>query len=434
VKVALPGDAPPAQPDTPDDDTSVVGGWGRGPRSGVVTNLGREVALEVGGVPAGEFVEARIAIPTAAFTVEPSGPPRLPTILAEERAFIDDREAEEQRALAGSIAAPIVALAGVGGFLVVWRKWGKEPPPPDTIGDYWREPLDDPPAVTATNLQFGTVPNAAFSATVVDLAQRGHLRIEELGEGRSSDYRFTWVGNAKDPLLPHEEDLLEHLFRHQPSTTGKEFAAWAKGDAESAQRFWQGWKKQVRKEVDTRGYLDRGRVAPWVAWAAVTVALLLGGVITLALGSWLGVVPLAAGAIVLILGVLMRRRTPRGAEKAEEAKALRRFLKDFSTLDEAPVASLAIWERYLVAAVTLGVAGDLVRGLAMKVPQVAAAPGFATWYVASGGLHRLDGLGRFGNDFASTAVSAMAPSSSGSGGGFSGGGGGGGGGGGFGAR
>ncbi len=437
VVVGLPGDFPPASPTTPDTDTEVVRAWAHGPRNGAITNTGQQVDLAVRDVPAGEFVEARIAVPSAAFTVAPQGGPRLPTILREERAFIDDREAADQRARAGNLAAPVVALGGVGAFLAVWWKWGKEPKAPE-LGDYWREPLDDPPAITVANLSFGTVPSSAFSSTVIDLAQRGHLTIEEerrqqLGPD-TTEYHFVWKGNAKDPLLEHERELLEQLFQGRARTSSTEFAAWARTNPGPAQAFWQEWKGDVRTELDTRGYLERGRSAPWVAWAAVVALLIGGGVVALALGGLLGLIPLAAGIVVLCLGGLMRRRTTRGAAKAEEAKALKRFLKDFSTLDEAPVASLAIWERYLVAAVTLGVAGDLVRGLAIKVPEVAASSSFATWYVLSGGgLGRLDGMSRFGGDFGTAAVSALAPSSTGSGGGFSGGGGGGGGGGGFGA-
>jgi uncharacterized membrane protein len=95
---------------------------------------------------------------------------------------------------------------------------------------------------------------------------------------------------------------------------------------------------------------------------------------------------------------------------------------------------MAIWDRYLVDAVTLGVADDLVRGMSVKVPEVAASSGFAAWYVGGSGMNRFSSINRFGTVFGNSAVTSMTPSKSGSGGGFSGGGGGGGGGGGFGAR
>ena len=119
----------------------------------------------------------------------------------------------------------------------------------------------------------------------------------------------------------------------------------------------------------TRGYLERGRYAKWIWW--IVIALVLGVIGVVAVrprGMGRPRAAIGAAVAVLAFGSTLRRRTEKGAEKAAEAEALKRFLKDFSTLDEAPVESLAIWERYLVDAVALGVANDLVRGMALKVP------------------------------------------------------------------
>ena len=149
--------------------------------------------------------------------------------------------------------------------------------------------------------------------------------------------------------------------------------------------------------------------------------------------------PIGAAVVLFLFMRTLLQRTPAGARRAAEWDGLRSFLKDFSRLDEAVSGDMIIYERYLVAAVALGVADELVRGLSLKVPEVVANPGFATWYVASSLGHGLggSGLGDFGSfdsTFGST-TGAFTPQSSGTGGGggFSGGGGGGGGGGGFGA-
>jgi hypothetical protein len=86
-----------------------------------------------------------------------------------------------------------------------------------------------------------------------------------------------------------------------------------------------------------------------------------------------------------------------------------------------------------------------VEGLRLRVPEVAADPGFAPWYVGlsftgagvGGGLAGMGNLSTFASHFGGGTTAAFTPKSSSSGsggGGFSGGGGGGGGGGGFGAR
>ena len=82
------------------------------------------------------------------------------------------------------------------------------------------------------------------------------------------------------------------------------------------------------------------------------------------------VVPLLILAVVfngLVLGIFaaMRRgyvkRTPEGALEAARWAAFRRYLKDFSRLQEAPAISLALWDRFLVYAIGFGLAEEVLE-------------------------------------------------------------------------
>ena len=428
-----------------------VRAWGHGPPSGRVSIEGDTVRLSTGRVGDGSFVEARVTVPATALDVAPSGEPRLPRILEEEAEWAAARQAELDRSTWANRLSPVAALVAVVAFLVVWWRWGKEPRPPDDIGDYWREPLTDPPAVVMATLRFGTIPNGAFSATLVDLAQRGYLtireeRVERFGPDKVT-YHFRRLKSSAD-LPSWERRLMDRLFAGGDETTMDDLTRWAREHPGTAQEFWKDWQAALRKDLRSRQYVEPVHPLPYLlvglaALAAIGVgvaALVLGGVVETF--NVLGLAPILVGVALLPAMVVLRRRTPLGARKAAEAEALARFLKDFSRLDEAPVASMVVWERYLVDAVALGVAEDLVRNLALRVPEVATNPSFATWYVGSqvlaghgGGVASgLAGIGSFAVDVGRGAAGAFRPSSSGSGGGFSGGGGGGSGGGSFGAR
>ncbi|MGH2692368.1 MAG: DUF2207 family protein, partial [Actinomycetota bacterium] len=124
-------------------------------------------------------------------------------------------------------------------------------------------------------------------------------------------------------------------------------------------------------------------------------------------------------------------------ERVAKWAAFRRYLKEFSTFEDAPAAAVTIWEHYLVYAVALGVADEVeeqVRGLvpAEQLPQPwPGAPSGADGYV-----YYHHSIGSSPAHVASNAASAVGWSSGwgssssggGGGGGFSGGGGGGGGG------
>ncbi len=253
-------------------------------------------------------------------------------------------------------------------------------------------------------------------------------------------YRFDNLRHEDvDGLAPWERSLLGQVFDGVESTTQEELTTRSRAHQAQSQAFWSGFRAAIKGEVRSAGYLLVHRPVPYLLTFALLVALITYGAVTLAAGSAWGAACLVVAFGVFVCTRTLRRRSAEGARRAAEWDGLRRFLKDFSRLDEAVSGDLVIYERYLVAAVALGVADELVRGLATRFPEVAANPGFATWYVAASLDHgtagpSFAGLGSFAGTVGATTAAFTPPSSSGGGGGgFSGGGGGGGGGGGFGA-
>ncbi|MBK5224474.1 MAG: DUF2207 domain-containing protein [Acidimicrobiia bacterium] len=442
----------------PDGDGEVLV-WAHGPLDGVIDTTGNVVDAEVPDVPAGQFVETRIAIPVERFDVSPGTIELLPDILTEEQAWADEanerreevRRREELREDVQSfllvVIAPIIGLAGVA-FWLIWNKWGRDPAPPDDIGDYWREVPDDPPAVAVAFLNWNAVSADAYSATILDLARRGHMTIEEVPTERllrkdTVEHTFTRSSHrTTDGLRPFENRAVQWLFMEGDTITQSELVERNREHQSAATSFWTGFQNEVKDDLKRRKYVVGGKGAAFALHVLLICALGAVGVLALAFGAWIPAAVALAGALVLIpFGFLLRSRTPAGTRRFTEWTALRRFLKDFSSLDEAPVGHLALWEHYLVAAVALGVADELIRGLETKFPELmdqSSGVGFAPWYIASSvsGHGRFGAMGSFSSEFGSAAVSSFTPASSGSGsgGGFSGGGGGGGGGGGAGAR
>lgn len=441
--------------------------WGHGPANGEVSDPdGPTVTFTVDDVPAGAFVESRIIVPASVFTVEPTGPPMAEEIIAEEeqraQAANDERDRQEAAAEREALARGVLTVAtallvplALLVFWLLWRRWGKEPPRPDDVGEYWREVPDDPPAVAVALRHFGGVDEVAFAATAVDLAQRGLITITEeekdktLGIfGGGTEYRFRRTDQPAEGLLPFETTLLATLFRGGDlEITQSELVSWARSNQSTSTKRWERFKREVGAELRKRRYVNQGRVAPFLTPILMGVGLVGLAVLDFVTGAWpAGIVAAAGGVLVLLLTVLMRQRTPAGARTFAMWDGLGRFLEDFSRLgdDDVRVADEALYERYLVAAVAWGVADKLVEGLRLKVPEVADDPGFAPWYVGrragmatTGGIASMGGIGTFASHFGGAATSAFTPRSSGSGtggGGFSSGGGGGGGGGGFGAR
>ena len=66
-----------------------------------------------------------------------------------------------------------------------------------------------------------------------------------------------------------------------------------------------------------------------------------------------------------------RNLTQKGANEQEEWKALKRYMEEFSLLNEREVPELVLWEKYLVYATAFGIADKVLSQLKIKYPEIA---------------------------------------------------------------
>src|SRR6185295_8553419 len=94
----------------------------------------------------------------------------------------------------------------------------------------------------------------------------------------------------------------------------------------------------------------------------------------------------------LCLGTLVfnrrvwRQRTRSGQEEAERWEAFRRYLSDFPRLQEAPPATLELWERYLVYGITFGIAERVLQGAQLHMPEALHEASTIYWISPGGDL------------------------------------------------
>jgi hypothetical protein len=334
------------------------------------------------------------------------------------------------------ITLPIPVFLGM--FLLWWRS-GRDPRRLPVVVQY-EPPEALTPAETGT-LMDNSADMRDITATVVDLAVRGHLRIEErevsalLGLTTRKEFVFHKLDPPAGaaPLQPHESRLLNGLFAGEAEVKLSELE-------NEFYRYLPGIKDGIfgrlveRKLYRSRPDSVRGR------WLAVAVALVVGLVL---FGSTIGVArfnmtPLPfivggaiSGLIVAAFAAIMPARTVAGARALERVLGFEEFLRRVDSDRLKVVKTPEMFEKFLPFAMAFGVErkwAKAFQGILREPPR---------WYVG-GNVGSFD-AGHFTSrmsDLSSRAGSAMASaprSSGGSGfsGGSSGGGGGGGGGGGF---
>jgi uncharacterized membrane protein YgcG len=383
-------------------------------------------------------------------------------------------------ALAGGIGAPLVA-AGVMGVLVATRgrdEWyagvtpglapgsadavapGTAPPPPPAPTLRGRRPeiavqFNPPPGVQPGMV--GTIIDESadtidVSATVMDLAVRGFLRIEEIQSGTMfsrTDWRLVQLPPPPGQTLrPYEATVLEGLFAEGSDVKLSDLKYKFNTTLNLAIR-------QMYTEVVERGWFRRSPLRQRAGWQALGF-LLIGagavscfylGVVTRAIdrtggfgvgipsGIVLGLGLIVAGLIFRILGKRMAAKTAAGSAVYAQSLGFRKYLETAEADQIRFEEASAIFSRYLPYAIVFGVA-DRWAGTFQKVAEAAAAAGspivMPTWYIYSGAMFPdftsiADGAGSFassaGGTFAATASSGSSGGSAFGGGGFSGGGG-----------
>ena len=417
--------------------------WGHGPRQGVVTIASpQEIVWEVDDLPSRTFVEGRVVFPTrlvplAERTTNKDG---LAGIVAEEEGKIERRERRERLKKFDPYAALIVVAVFYLLNAYIYYNYAK--PHPGFKDKYYKElPAKYPPAVLGVLWQ-RPIDGQTFMATVLDLARRGYLQIEETPEaGRrkdEADYAFIRrerSESAGDKLSGYEQKLLSFLFerteRDRISLT--EIEEYVRDEKKDFREFWQEWSKEIDAEGKKYQFFEGNKRVYW--FLVPGTLLFIGCGIPFSLDMFLtGIACLIMGLVTFFMAAFgAERRTPQGQAQYTKWRALRRYLKDFSRVDTSRIGSLGIWEEYVPYAYILGVGDQLLNQLNLVFPDLRdGAYNFGSgWFIY---YHTFSSsrFTRFTNSFESSLTQSIA--TTGTGGGFTGGGGGGFGGGGGGAR
>ncbi|MFZ2803864.1 MAG: DUF2207 domain-containing protein [Patescibacteria group bacterium] len=347
----------------------------------------------------------------------PKGVITPPTTQDEINMFLSDN---------GALGFPL------GAFLLMFAWWwfkGRDPKKGTIIPEY-EAPQKLAPAVIGAAMTTGSIPGRATTATIIDLARRGYLKIK-FGEKKgllSTSQTFTFVKQAggKGALTDFENDLYSGMFEIGDEQTIEGL----KDDQfyEDVAKF----RKHVQAVIDGMGLFDKnpGRVR--------AIYIFMGGaagwILAYAIGSnALGITcAIATGIIIAGFGYLMPRRTPAGAKLLTDIDGFKWFLsvteKDRLAFSDAPKRTPEQFMDLLPYAIVFEVEKKWAEQFAsLNIPPPSWAEGSTTtgWNTAL----FVSNLGALHSAASSSAYAS--PSSSGGGGsGFSGGGSGGGGGGG----
>ncbi|HEU5210116.1 MAG TPA: DUF2207 domain-containing protein [Longimicrobiales bacterium] len=268
----------------------------------------------------------------------------------------------------GILIAPLLALVFMHGW---WRRHGRDPEQLSIVPQY--EPPKDLTPGEVGILVDNTADMRDVTATIVDLAVRGYLVIEDeqdehlFGLVKTRDYAFvlTRPHGEWGELRPHERAMLNALF------TGESRTRVTMDELENT--FYKDLadiRKRLMESLVEHGFCTRRPdrvIGMYVALAIVSgVVIGLGGS---ALLSARGESPLPAiiagvltGIVMLAYGTLMPARTVRGARTREHALGFSEFLRRVEKdRFERVIRTPEMFEKFLPFAMAFGIEKNWAR-------------------------------------------------------------------------
>ena len=264
----------------------------------------------------------------------------------------------------GLLAVVTALAAGVWLLAAAVLYFARQPDQPST-GPHTLEPGPEPPAVANFLVNRLRVTGEAVPATVLDLAARGVLEIEQRGPGV---FYVRIRGVADQMLTAYELRVLRHVESRahdgvvpaQALTTG----------AEEHSRPWSAaFANGVVADAQRRG-LSRERLDKGLFTAFGAAALLPAGLVWATAGEIEAGFVAFVGAVALLGWIKARhpqRATPEGEAATSRWLGIRAALAENDVFQTRSPLEVPLWNRLLAYGAALGVAGGASGPLPMGV-------------------------------------------------------------------
>ena len=422
------------------------------------------VEFKVNKYKSGNFVEVRIAMPTYLFekvsSENISQEEKLDDIIKEETEWANEANARRDRRNKNFkllILATILVNTSIGIMFSKKIKKNKqflEKNPnilPEQQLEYYRELPDKEETpleavfILKTGYKQSCLPNV-FSATILNFALKGYIRIEQ--EGKTIKILLNKI--KTDELMGDEKKVLEILraASNNNELTMAELEKYIKNYPSKLMNLNSTFEKVSKTQASEKGKFDTNRFNKQIVYAEKNVGyiFLLIIIITASIFT-IGyayknvqsmlitctIISLAFFIVVTIINLILNIKittsfngfTQKGINEQEQWKAFKKYMEDFSYLNEKEVPQLVLWEKYLVFATAFGIADKVLKQLKVKYPEL-NDPDTIHSMILFNSMYSSNGFNTgFINSISSSTsrmYSSTYSSGSGGGGGFSGGG------------
>lgn len=392
-----------------------IRGWAHGPYNGNITVNQDNVYLEVDYLDTEVMVEARVVTLENLFTENKvTNIAKLNSILSEEQKWADqaNREREEyikekeNEERINKIVEVVYVIANIVLSIFLIYKLIKNGIKASKIEkkkmpemDYFRDiPNKQSSAGDAAYLyyfrngNFNKNISKILSATLLQLSLKKYIAFSEDNTKSKPQVRINILNNTEqlEPLTKDENTVLSILKNVTRETTEvgeiatftmKEFEKYAKKHCESFMAKIKSIEADVEnQQITMQNYSEESKkqASKYVGKATLYIVL---GLICIAIALIPGILLIINAIPYFIMTSKTRQLTDKGLEEKAKWVGLKRYMEDFSLLNEKEVPDLKLWEKYLVFATAFGIADKVLKQLKIRYPELQNMDGYDYAYM-----------------------------------------------------
>lgn len=409
-----------------------------------------KIEFEINNYRSGRYVEIRTLFPSS--LINTSGRIKntdiLQTVIDEETKWAEEANARRKRAETTKkilFAIAIIANVLIGAFFIKkfikYTKKLKELKSYDKSNklEYYRDLPDENAtpgeAYMITNIKssldsfFATSVGNIFSATMLDLALKGYLEINQEKDGKKEKIRIKILKDTANELKADESliyNFIKKAINQKEEIELKELEKYITKYPKEVEKLIKDIHKNVKQQLEENKLIDKEILKQYKNYQGKQLLYFVFTICTFAFIIILFPVMITLIMNIVACGRILKRLkilSQDGLEQKEKWDGLKRYMENFSMLDRREVPELVIWEKYLVFATVFGIADKVIKQLKIVYPNFDEISSVGTYTYMN-----LMMSSSFNTSFSksiSTSMSSAYSSGSGGGGGFSGGGGGG---------
>ena len=401
-----------------------------------------KIKFQLENFDAGRYVEVRVLFPTE--MIESTGrvynEDRYDDVIKEETRWANQANLRRQweeikdEVVATFVIFVILALCII--FIEKAVKYGKKLSSikkfvPEQKLDYFRDlpEKDTTPGeavyilkepYNAFSRHFGKI----FSATLLDLKLKDYidLRVEKTDKNKDKIY-LKKLKESDSNLKSDEKRILDFAYKAFGKKTEVEMKTleqYIEKHPAGVEALINGCLKAIESQLKESKMFDKKQKEEFSNYAGLSGVYYVFAIVTLFWAFPLAIILLING---LICGSIKKRAnvlTQKGVDSKEKWKGIKKYMEDFSLLNEKEIPAIEVWEHYLVYATAFGIADKVLKQLKTIYPNIDELDSIHTSTYMYFMYHS-----NFETSFSSSissSISSSYSSATGGGGGFSGGG------------